>query len=123
MANSNRVTGRARVRIDGQLLETAGDTTLDPGGVMRESVPGDYESGAFRQGEPKPAKLDVSILSKASFSPTAFAAIENATVSVEFDTGQSFIIRNAWSEGAPTMQTSDGKAKGVIYGKAAEEVK
>ncbi len=123
MANPNRVTGRAKVSIAGAVLATAGDTTLDIGGTMREPVSGDFEAGGFRESEPKPSKLEVNILNKANFDPVAFAAIENETISVEFDTGQTFVIRQAWSEGAPPMTTNDGKAKGVLYGKPAERVR
>lgn len=123
MANAKQVVGRAKVKIDGQSIDTAGDTTLDPGGVSREPVAGDYEAGAFRQGAPRPAKLDISILAKGGFSAVAFGAIDNATVSVDFDNGRSFILRGAYAEAAPTITTSDGKAKGVLYAEPAEEVR
>ncbi|PKP89101.1 MAG: hypothetical protein CVT77_18760 [Alphaproteobacteria bacterium HGW-Alphaproteobacteria-16] len=123
MAAKNQVIGKARVRIDGVLLDTAGDTSLEPGGVMREPVEGDFDPSAFREGAPKPAKLDLNILTKGSFSATAFGAIVGATISVEFDNGTSWVIRDAYAEAAPTITTSDGKAKGVLYGKPAEPVR
>lgn len=123
MANPNRVTGRAKIMIDGAEQPVAGDTTLEPGGSSREAVSGDYEAGGFREGEPKPAKVEFSVLAKAAFDPVAFGRIDNATVTVEFDTGQTYIVRGAWSEGAPPMTTSDGKAKCVLYGKPAEAVR
>lgn len=122
MANKNQVIGRARVRVNGAIVETAGDTTLDPGGVTREPVPGDYEAGAFRVSQIRPSKLDVSILAKGSFSAAAWGAMEDDTITVEFDNGRSFIMRDAYSEGAPPLTTSDGKAKAVAYGKPAEEI-
>lgn len=118
----NQVIGKAKVRIDGALYDTAGDTMLDTGGPNRTPVEGDYEEGAFQEGPVKPSKLEFSALTKDSFSATAFGQIKNATVNVEFDNGKSFVIRQAYSEGRPPMGTSDGKAKCVIYGKAAQEV-
>ncbi|MGE4323387.1 MAG: phage tail tube protein [Sphingobium sp.] len=118
----NQVIGKAKVKIDGVLYETAGDTVLDPGGPSRTPVEGDYEEGAFQEGAPKPSKLEFSVLTKSSFSPSAFGRITGATASVEFDNGKSFVIRQAYSESRPPMGTSDGKAKCVLYGKAAEEV-
>ncbi|PTS73794.1 hypothetical protein DBR17_17745 [Sphingomonas sp. HMWF008] len=123
MANPNQVTGRAKVTIDGALLFTAGDTTLEPGGIKREAVEGDYVAGSWRQGGLMPAKIEVSMLARKDFDPIAFGAIEDATVMVQFDTGQTFVIRQAWSEGPPTMATNDGKSKGVLYGQPAEKVK
>jgi hypothetical protein len=123
MASKNQVAGRAKVRINGALLETAGDTVLELGGSSREPVEGDYEGGAFKRGTVKPAKLEVNVLNKKSFSAVAFYNIEDATVSVEFDNGKSYVIRGAYAEDAPPMTTSDGKAKGVLYGKPAEELR
>lgn len=118
----NQVIGKAKVKIDGVLYETAGDTVLDPGGPQRTPVEADYEEGAYQEGAPKPSKLEFNALTKSGFSTTEFGAITSATVSVEFDNGKSFVIRQAYSEGRPSMGTSDGKAKCVLYGKAAQEV-
>jgi hypothetical protein len=123
MAGKNQVIGKARVRVDGVLLDTAGDTSLEPGGAFREHVEGDFSASAFREGPPRPAKLEVNVLTKGSFSATRFGAIVDATVSVEFDNGRSFLIRGAYAEAAPTITTSDGKAKGVLQGEPAEEVR
>ena len=122
MANKNQVIGRARVKVDGQLLDTAGDTTLDPGGITREPVPGDYQAGDFRVSETRPAKLEVSLLTKSGFAAMGWAAMEQSTISIEFDNGQSFVMRDAYAEGAPPITTSDGKAKAVAYSQPAEQV-
>lgn len=119
----NQVIGKATVTIDGVKYDTAGDTVLDPGGPNRTPVEGDYEEGAFQEGPTKPSKLEFNALTKDSFSATAFGLIKDATVSIDFDNGKSFIVRKAYSEGRPAMGTSDGKAKCVVYGKAAQEVR
>lgn len=122
MANSNQVTGRAKIRIDGALVPTGkGNTTLEPGGTMREAVEGDYVSGSFKESAAG-SKLSFAALTNASFSAIAFGAITNSTVSVEFDNGRSYMIRHAWSEGTPPVKT-DGTADCVLYGPAAEEVR
>jgi hypothetical protein len=123
MANKNQVIGRARVKVDGLLIDTAGDTTFDPGGVTRAPVPGDFETGAFRETELRPAKLEISVLTKASFSAIQWGALTDSTISIEFDNGQSYVMRGAYSEGTPPITTSDGKAKAVAYSKAAEMVR
>ncbi|MDF7776867.1 phage tail tube protein [Sphingomonas sp. AOB5] len=122
MANPNQHTGRATVKADGRTIH-AGNVKLDPGGPVREPVGGDYSAGGFKYGEPKPAKVELDAQSKGSFSPTAIAAMDDVTLSVEFDTGQAFVIRHAWTEGAPTVDTSSGKAPVVFYGPPAEEVR
>lgn len=122
MANPNQVIGRAKVKIDGQLIDTGkGNTTLEPGGTMREGVEGDYVAGAFREGT-KPSKLSFAALTTPGFSATAIGAIADSTVSVEFDNGKTFIIRHAYSEGPPPIKT-DGTADCVIMGPPAEEIR
>lgn len=120
--NPNRVSGRARIKINGAPVPVAGDVTLDIGGPSREAVNGDYDIGGYRE-TTKESRLEFSVLDKSAFSPSAFAALVNETVAVEFDNGRSFVIRNAWSEGAPQLTTSDGKAKCVMMGPPASEVK
>ena len=122
MANPNRVIGRAIIKIDGQIIPTGkGNTTLEPGGPMREGVEGDYVAGSFRTSQ-KESKLSFAALTNAAFSAAAIGAIEDATISVEFDAGRSYVIRHAWAEGAPPMKT-DGTADCVFYGPPAEEVR
>lgn len=123
MANKNQVIGRARVKIDGVLVDTgANSVTLDPGGITREPVPGDYNAGAHRISGTRPAKLDLSILAKSGFSARAWEAMTSATISIEFDTGDAYVMREAYAEGAPPITTSDGLAKAVAYSQPAEQV-
>ncbi|EQB31966.1 phage tail tube protein [Sphingobium ummariense] len=123
MANKNQVIGRARVKVNGQLIETAGDTTFDPGGLTREPVAGDYEAAAYRVSEIRPARLEINLLTKAGFSALAWGAMEDETVSVEFDNGQSWVMRNAYAERTPQITTSDGRAQAIAYSKPAEQVR
>ena len=121
MANPNRVVGRAKVKIDGSLIPTAGDITLTPGGPKRDDVPGDYDVGGFKESTVA-AKLEFSVLAKSSFDPVAFGRLDDATVDILYDTGQHFVLRHAWAESAPDMGTSDGKAKCVMMSQPAEKI-
>ena len=122
MANKNQVIGRAKVKVDGQLLATAGDTTFDPGGMTREPVPGDYEAGAFRVSETRPAKLEINLLTNGGFSAAAWGAMESETISVEFDNGQSWVMRGAYAERTPQVTTNNGRAQAIAYSQPAEQV-
>lgn len=122
MPNPNRISARASIKVDGISVPVAGDVTLTPGGPMREVVNGDYEIGGYRE-TTKESMLEFSALDKASFSPTWFASLTNSTVLVDFDNGRSFVIHNAWSEGAPPTSTSDGKLKCKMMGPPATELR
>ena len=120
MSNPNRVAGQCTVSIGGTRYATAGETTLEIGGPVREAVPGDYEAGAFRE-TTKEAKADITLLYKAGVSLSALRAMDNETVVLEFDHGSTWIIRSAYcAEAISTGQ--DGKAKVVFQGPPAEEM-
>lgn len=121
MANPNQVIGRAKIRIDGQLIATGKNTTLEPGGTMREPVEGDYVAGSFKESA-KEAKLSFAALTNAGFSAAGIGAMKDVTISIEFDAGKSYTMRHAWSEGTPPLKT-DGTADCVFYGPAADETK
>lgn len=120
MANPNRVAGQARVKIDGTQYPTAGETTLDIGGPMREAVPGDFEAGAFKEST-APAKLETTLLYKAGVGLGGLRAIDNATLTVEYDTGQTWILRNGYCADAISV-SQDGKVKVTFCGPPAEEL-
>lgn len=121
MANPNRVAGQSKVKIDGGLLETDGTTTLDLGGPKREPVSGDYQAGSFREST-EPSKVETTILLKAGTSLTAIRSIDNATVTVETDVGQTYIVRGAYVSDVISFNSSEGKAKVVLMGEPAEEM-
>lgn len=121
MANPNRVAGQARVKVDGQILETDGTSTMELGGKVREPVQGDYQAGSFKE-MTKEAKLDATILIKAGTTVAQLRDIDNATVTLENDIGQTWVIRNAWCADVISIATNDGKAKVVFMGPPAEEL-
>lgn len=121
MANPNQVVGQARIKVDGDTLDTDGESTLELGGPVREAQRGDYQAGAFSE-KTAESKLTVKILVKRGTSLTALRDIDNATIDFRTDTGQSFLIRNAYVAEVVSLSTSDGKADVVFQGPPAEEL-
>lgn len=121
MANPNQVVGQARIKVDGDTLDTDGESTLELGGPVREAQRGDYQAGAFSE-KTAESKLTVKILVKRGTSLTALRDIDNATIDFRTDTGQSFLIRNAYVAEVVSLSTSDGKADVVLQGPPAEEL-
>lgn len=117
----NQVTGQARIKIDGDLLDSDGQATLDIGGAKREPVTGDYSAGDFKEST-EPSKLDVSILNKSDTPLSSYRDITSATVTIEFDNGQSWLMRGAYCADAITLNQSEGKAKLVFMAGAAEQL-
>lgn len=121
MANPNRVTGQCRVKADGDIFETDGTSTLELGGTTREPVSGDYQAGAFKEVE-KESKLEATILVKRGTRLAYLREIDNATVTMETDTGQTYLIRNAYVAEVVSFNSADGKAKVTFMGPPAEEL-
>lgn len=120
MANSNRVVGQVKVKVDGRSYPTSGEATLEIGGPSREAVAGDYDASAFKEST-NPAKADVTLLYKKGVSLAQLRAIDNATVTIETDTGSTWIMRNAYVAEVISFG-QDGKAKVVFQGPPAEEM-
>lgn len=120
MANPNKVIGQAKVSIDGTRIATSGETTLMIGGATRENVPGDYDAGSFRE-TIAPARAEIGVLTKAATDLANIRNLDNATVTIEFDNGQSWLMRNAYSV-EPSSIGQDGKSQIIFEGPPAERI-
>jgi hypothetical protein len=117
----NQIVKQARVKIDGALLETAGDTKLEIGGPKRESVVGDYQAGAYQEST-EPSKVEVNILYKEASELASYRNITDATITIEYDTGATWVVRGGYYADVASINQSDGKASLVFMGQPAEEV-
>lgn len=121
MANPNRVVGQATIRVNADRIETDGQSTLELGGPVRTAVAGDYQAGSFSEKEQE-SKLTVSILLKKGTRATDLRKIDNATLTMETDVGQLWMVRNAYCADVISIATADGKANVVFQGPPAEEL-
>ena len=117
----NQVTGQARIKISGDLLDSDGSATLEVGGVKRESVTGDYSAGAFKEST-EPSKLEVTVLNKGDTQLASYRKITSETITVEFDNGQSWLIAGGYCADTISINQSEGKAKLVFMGEPAEQL-
>ncbi len=119
MANPNKVWGQSRIKVDGAVIDTEGKSSLEPGGTNREGVEADYEAGLFTE-KTAASKLTCSVLLRAGVSLTGLQAIDDATITMEADTGQTFVIRHAYC--GNVVSASEGKASCEFMGPPAEEL-
>lgn len=122
MAGKNQVIGQARIRANGKLLETDGKSTLELGGPKRDSVVGDFQAGAFREST-EPSKVECSILVKKGTSLDELRNLTDAVVTFETDTGHLYTISDAYTAEPLSISTDEGKAKIVLMGSPAEELR
>lgn len=114
--------GKAYIKVDGELLETMPGAKLDPGGVTRTTVAGNNRVLGYSE-KPKQSRLECQIAMGAQTSLARLGAIKDATVTFECDTGQTFVMRNAWLTDTPNATDGDGGQVPLIFeGQPAEEM-
>lgn len=114
--------GKAYIKVDGELLETMPGAKIDIGGFQRPSVDGSHTILGYAE-TIKPSRLECEIAIGASTSLAKFRDITDATVTFECDTGQVYIMRNAWvSETLTATEGEGGKVPLVFMGPPAEEM-
>jgi len=118
---SNQIFGQAQIKVDGDVLETDASSSLDLGGPKREPVTGDYRVAGYRE-TVEPSKLETSVFVKSGWSAERIRQIKDATITVETDTGQTYVIAGGWCAEAISISQSDGKAKCVFQGPPAKEI-
>lgn len=117
MANQRKVWGQTRVRIDGKEYATEGKSSLEIGGVKREAVAADHRAGYFMEST-EPGKMEVNLLVTAGISLSALQAMDDANVTFEADTGQTYVMDGGYV--SDMISVSDGKAKVTFMGEVQE---
>ena len=118
MANPNMLWGQTTITIDGAQLLTEGKSSIEVGGIVRSAVEADNQAGFFTE-KTVPSKVECTVLVAAGTSIAALQAIDNATIVFECDTGQTYVVNNAWV--ADAINASEGKAKLTLQGPPADE--
>ena len=120
MANPHRKLSLLDVQINGQAMTIAKVTAFELGGFKRESALSD--SGVYFKRSQKPFKLTMTIIIREGSKLADFQNIEDATVIVTSDTGQSYTVSNAWVEQADAISGSEGTLTITLAGNPAIEV-
>ncbi|MDX9860884.1 MAG: phage tail tube protein [Rhodospirillales bacterium] len=106
MPSSNQVLGRAYVKVNGSLLKTHKGAKLDPGGVTRAPVVGNTVHGFAEEAKEPTLECEISV--DGNFKLADLKDITDATVTFEADTGQVYVLRNAWIVDPPVMTDGEG---------------
>lgn len=112
----------AYIKVDGDLLRTLPGAKIKLGGKKREPVVGDSSVHGFAE-KLEPSMLECEISLVPGYSLARLAAISNATVTYEADTGQTYVIRDAFV--TETLELNGGEGGKVALkfaGQPAEEM-
>lgn len=101
-----QVLGRVTVKVDGQTILTDKGAKLNTGGVSRKVVEGDTVHGYAEEVKAPYVECQASITADTSLSD--FNDVTDATVTFECDTGQIYVIRNAWLEEPAEITGGEG---------------
>jgi Phage tail tube protein len=114
--------GMAYIAVDGDLQPTMPGAKLDTGGVERTPVEGDNKMLGFTE-KPKPAMVTFDISLGPTMSLKRLQDMKNATVTFECDTGQTYVMRGAYTTKTLALTSGDnGKVNVEMAGMPAEEM-
>lgn len=112
----------AYIKTDGAMLNTMPGAKLDIGGKTRTPVIGGNSVLGYSE-VIKPSTLECEISLSQGTSLAAIAKITGATVTYEADTGQTYVIRNAFVTETLSVTAGDGGKVAVKFsGDPAEEM-
>lgn len=114
--------GKAYINVDGSLLATMPGAKLNLGGVDRTAVVGDNAVLGFTEA-PVASLLTCEISMGVGTSLKTLRDLKGATVTFECDTGQTYVMREAFTTKALEISAGDaGKVSLEISGQPAEEM-
>jgi len=115
--------GKAFIKWDGKLLESMPDAKISLGGVERNPVIGANNVHGFSE-KIKESTLECEISVSTETSLDELANIADATITFECDTGQTYVMRNAFLTEPPQATAGDGgKVPLKFAGPKAEEMR
>lgn len=119
---SKQLLGKAYVKVDGMLLSTKPGAKLDLGGNVRTTVTGDNAVLGFAN-QIKPSRLECVITVAKGTSLKALQDTEDATVTFECDTGQTYVARGMYLVDSLSITAGEGGEVPVnMEGQPAEEM-
>ncbi len=119
--NPNQKLGVVKVALDGEPLDIAPGAKFTPHGFSRSVVEGDLSIGFAQKREPAMVECEINFSTATNLR--RLADTDNATIAFETDTGQSFVMRNAWLEALPAVTAGQGgKVPLKFLSDQAEEV-
>lgn len=104
-----QILGRATVALNGQVFNSKNGASLDVGGVTRETETTDRQSDYVESIRPAVVKCQIPL--NRGVSVAALNDVTRATVQFIADTGQSYILTNAWRVSA--LEVTGGQSGGM----------
>ncbi|WP_312929102.1 phage tail tube protein [Stutzerimonas nitrititolerans] len=117
---SGKVTGVATIRVDGQEIPTEKGAVLNPGGASR--TPRMAGKRVFFNEEPVAPTLQCTVLHTEDIDLIDLGSITNATVLVECDNGQDYMLIGAFTTDTTELNTGEGQVRLNMAARSCERI-
>lgn len=114
------VTSRVTIKVDGEIILNRSGFTFRKGGVQRETVNGDSGPHGYTE-QIMGARLAGNVTASEK-SRLDKHDVADATILVEMNTGESYVMRNAWSTELPELNVGEGQFGVAFESGPAEEM-
>jgi hypothetical protein len=101
------VAGECFVKVDGRQLSVRGTLTISPNRVTRTSVAGLDGVHGFQSVSRAPY-IEIEITNRPQFPLTDLEKVVDSTVTAETESGEVWVLRNAFQTGDLEFNASDG---------------
>lgn len=101
-----QLSGRAYVKVNGQLLRSQNGAKLNPGGVARTAVVGDNGVHGYTEKTAAPS-VECTVSHAKDTDVTELGKITGATVTFETDDGVTYVLRDAWVVEPPEFTANE----------------
>lgn len=116
---SAQITGKVVIRIDGAVLPTENQATLTLEGVNR--APERHGGQTYYSEEETPPMMECSVLIGKDTDISKLNNITTATVFFEADTGQQYVMRNAFTT-EPLAHDGSGKTPLKMSSQSVDQI-
>lgn len=116
-----QLTGKAVIRVDGKEWRCEDGASLDVGGVKREAKAGGGKVHGYTEETAAP-ELECKVFHAKDTDLTAFNTITDATVLFETDTGDRYVLRNAFVLEPGKLEAKDGTVSVKFSGMSCERL-
>lgn len=117
----SQVTGRCWLYVDGALVRSKTGATLSGVGLTERSPVVGPQVWGYSE-KTVPPEVKATLAHTADLSLLALAAIVDATVTFECDTGVTYVLRHAWVASAPSLKEDGGDVDLTINAMSVEEM-
>ena len=116
-----KITGNVNIREGGEELLTDGKGTLNPGGFEREAKMNGRKPVGYTENPVAPA-LSVVVHHTADTDIVRLSSLTEATILLETDTGQTWMLRGAFTTSPTPLDVGNGSVQLEMSGLALERV-